>query len=228
MLEVQPFFLNNQVLQVCVDSLHKNLAQINLSNILAELAQTRIQIGNITNSTCSVQFSLSRVHALSHQPGRSTFKCTSPGCDATFATAWNLGRHKLGHLRANLWTYGWKVRNDNIVDFSHELNDKGREWGFTELWGVVFGNFTLDLPCRVYAFFSVHFIIGIGLGAWETFFLCLEVDHNISSKFQQSWHGTRFLHIMDPCLLRPNIGEKIFIFAQELHKQMLKSTPGTL
>ena len=177
MLEVQPFFLNNQVLQVCVESLHKNLAQINLSNILAELAQTRIQIGNITNSTCSVQFSLSRVHALSHQPGRSTFKCTSPGCDATFATTWNLGRHKLGHLRANLWTYGWKVRNDNIVDFSHELNDKGREWGFTELWGVVFGNFTLDLPCRVYAFFQCA--LHHRNRSW-----CLR--NIFSSKFQQS------------------------------------------
>ena len=40
--------------------------------------------------------------------------------------------HKLGHLREKLWTYGWKMRYDNIVELSQELSAQGRDWGFTD------------------------------------------------------------------------------------------------
>ena len=56
MLEVQPLFFINQVLQVCAISLHKNWTKIYFSNILTEMSQ--IRIGKIAISTCSVQFFL--------------------------------------------------------------------------------------------------------------------------------------------------------------------------
>ena len=96
------------------------------------------------------------------------------------------------------------------MDFSHELNEKGRDWGFTELLGVVVGKFDsgFKLPGSVEVWYlanlTLDFSGSVVFDKLESgFFLpgSVEVIHKNSPTF--------------PCLLRPNSGIKLLIFSHK-------------